>query len=150
MRTSENKSRNTPKIAGTWVFVFLSEFQSFLGSFNLSVTFPTWVFSLGSSDLIGFSAEKSTSFIGKRGHQKSGHSSFLLLFAVFPTGFFGSERWQKKTARRMGLEFRLRPRDCPRTEAKSRMFSFLHFRAERCEYRNWNRPTNRDADRNWA
>ncbi len=31
---------------------------------------------------------------------------------------FGSERWQKKTARRIGLEFTLRPRGCPRTEVK--------------------------------
>ena len=31
---------------------------------------------------------------------------------------FGSERWQKKTARRMGLEFTLRPRGRPRAEAK--------------------------------
>ena len=30
---------------------------------------------------------------------------------------FGSERWQKRTARRMGLEFTLRPRGRPRTEA---------------------------------
>jgi putative transposase len=31
---------------------------------------------------------------------------------------FGSERWQKRTARRMGLEFTLRPRGRPRTETK--------------------------------
>ncbi len=31
---------------------------------------------------------------------------------------FGSERWRKKTARRMGLEFTLRPRGRPRAEAK--------------------------------
>ncbi len=31
---------------------------------------------------------------------------------------FGSERWQKRTARRMGLEFTLRPRGRPRTATK--------------------------------
>jgi hypothetical protein len=56
---------------------------------------------------------------------KRGHSSFLLVSPGFPTGFFGSDRWQKKTARGMGLEFRLRPRGRPRTEAKSRMSPFF-------------------------
>jgi putative transposase len=31
---------------------------------------------------------------------------------------FGSERWQKRTARLMGLEFTMRPRGRPRTETK--------------------------------
>ncbi len=31
---------------------------------------------------------------------------------------FGNERWQKRTARRMDLEFTLRPRGRPRTEAR--------------------------------
>ena len=39
---------------------------------------------------------------------------------------FGSERWQKHTPLRMGLEFTLRPRGRPRAEAKKQNVPFSH------------------------
>ncbi len=47
---------------------------------------------------------------------KRGHSSFLLLFTGFPTGFHGNTGLCQEPHELP--EFMLQPRGCPRTEAK--------------------------------